>query len=176
MTSMIWEDALKDAGGGWNERTAEYLSRHPWSPTISARASTCWDTRAADLASVRARMLTRKGDNRALVFGASGYIGTNLVPRLASAGWRVRAAARHREVLEAREWNDVEIIAADALQPTSLDAALADVDVAYYLVHSMAAGRDLTPWISRRQQSLPPLPSDKVSDRSSIWAACCPRM
>lgn len=87
-------------------------------------------------------MLTHEGDNRALVFGASGYIGTNLVPRLASAGWRVRAAARHKEVLEAREWNDVEIIAADALQPTSLDAVLADVDVAYYLVHSMAAGRD----------------------------------
>ncbi|MDH3587223.1 MAG: NmrA family NAD(P)-binding protein, partial [Gammaproteobacteria bacterium] len=33
---------------------------------------------------------------RALVFGASGYIGTNLVPRLIEAGWQVRAAARHR--------------------------------------------------------------------------------
>ncbi|MGB5623779.1 MAG: NAD-dependent epimerase/dehydratase family protein, partial [Gammaproteobacteria bacterium] len=30
---------------------------------------------------------------RALVFGASGYIGTNLTPRLQAAGWHVRAAA-----------------------------------------------------------------------------------
>ncbi len=87
-------------------------------------------------------MLDRPGQNRALVFGASGYIGTNLVPCLANAGWQVRAAARHREVLAARNWDGVETMAADALQPQSLDAALADVDVAYYLVHSMAAGRD----------------------------------
>ncbi len=77
----------------------------------------------------------------ALVFGASGYIGTNLTPRLEAAGWRVRAAARHREVLEARGWEGVELVEADALRPESLDAALIGVDVAFYLVHSMAAGR-----------------------------------
>lgn len=85
-------------------------------------------------------MVARDDAKLALVFGASGYIGTNLVPSLARAGWRVRAAARHSEVLVSRGWQDVEIVAADALQPQSLDAALADVDVAYYLVHSMAAG------------------------------------
>ena len=31
---------------------------------------------------------------------------------------------------------------ADALQPESLAPVMADVDVAYYLVHSMAAGAD----------------------------------
>ncbi len=77
-----------------------------------------------------------------LVFGASGYVGTNLVPRLARAGLRVRAAARNRKVLEARGWADVELVEADALKPETLDAALAGVEVAYYLVHSMAAGRD----------------------------------
>jgi len=77
----------------------------------------------------------------ALVFGASGYIGTNLTPRLAAAGWRVRAAARHQEVLEARGWEGIELVEADALRPESLDAALTGVDVAFYLVHSMAAGR-----------------------------------
>ena len=79
---------------------------------------------------------------RALVFGASGYIGTNLVPRLVEAGWQVRAAARHRAVLEARDWQDVELIAADALDPATLPAALQDIDVAFYLVHSMAAGKN----------------------------------
>jgi uncharacterized protein YbjT (DUF2867 family) len=77
----------------------------------------------------------------ALVFGASGYIGTNLTPHLVAAGWRVRAAARHREVLAARGWQGVELVAADALDPTSLGAALESVTVAFYLVHSMAAGK-----------------------------------
>jgi uncharacterized protein YbjT (DUF2867 family) len=82
----------------------------------------------------------------ALVFGASGYIGTHLVPRLVREGWRVRAAARNLKVLQARcddpAWRAVDRVAADALQPESLAAALAGIDVAYYLVHSMAAGRD----------------------------------
>jgi uncharacterized protein YbjT (DUF2867 family) len=77
-----------------------------------------------------------------LVFGASGYIGTHLVPRLLAAGIPVRAAARSPAVLEARDWQGVELVAADALKPRTVEAALRDVDTAYYLVHSMAAGRD----------------------------------
>jgi uncharacterized protein YbjT (DUF2867 family) len=80
--------------------------------------------------------------NRALVFGASGYIGTNLVPRLLESGWQVRAAARHLAVLEARDWQGAELVTADALDPGTLPAALRDIDVAFYLVHSMAAGKD----------------------------------
>lgn len=79
---------------------------------------------------------------RVLVFGASGYVGGWLVPRLLREPVTVRAAARSREVLEARDWPGVEIVEADALAPGTLDAALADVDVAYYLVHSMAAGKN----------------------------------
>lgn len=75
-----------------------------------------------------------------LVFGASGYIGTNLVPFLQQQGRRVRATSRHSEVLEGRGWRDVDIRTADALDPGSLDAVLQDIDTAYYLVHSMAAG------------------------------------
>ena len=86
-------------------------------------------------------MIDKKaGAGLALVFGASGYIGSNLVPFLVARGQRVRAVSRNRAVLEGREWSGVECASADALQPASLDPALADVDVAYYLVHSMAAG------------------------------------
>jgi uncharacterized protein YbjT (DUF2867 family) len=80
---------------------------------------------------------------RVLVFGASGYVGTNLVTALAASGnAEVRAAARNRKVLEAREWQGVDLVEADALKPETLGPALAGVDIAYYLVHSMAAGRD----------------------------------
>jgi uncharacterized protein YbjT (DUF2867 family) len=82
------------------------------------------------------------GHGRVLVFGASGYIGTNLVERLISTPYPLRASARNREVLDGRGWKGPELVEADALKPGSLAAALDDVDVAYYLVHSMAAGRD----------------------------------
>jgi uncharacterized protein YbjT (DUF2867 family) len=77
-----------------------------------------------------------------LVFGASGYIGGHLVPELLRAGRRVRACARNVEVLEGRGWEGAELVGADALDPATLRGALAGVDVAYYLVHSMAAGRE----------------------------------
>jgi uncharacterized protein YbjT (DUF2867 family) len=77
---------------------------------------------------------------RVLVFGASGYVGTWLVPRLIQEPLRVRAAARRADVLRAQEWPDVECVQADALDPDTLTAALQGVDVAWYLVHSMASG------------------------------------
>jgi len=77
-----------------------------------------------------------------VVFGASGYIGSNLVPALVRAGRRVRATARNVEVLEGRGWDEVEFARADALDPQSLAGALSGADVAYYLVHSMAAGSE----------------------------------
>lgn len=76
-----------------------------------------------------------------LVFGASGYIGTNLVEFLLAEGRAVRATSRNIEVLEGRGWEGVDLRVANALEPTSLDGVLKDVDTAYYLVHSMAAGK-----------------------------------
>ncbi len=80
--------------------------------------------------------------SRHLVFGASGYIGGHLVPFLHGEGCEIRATARNIEVLESREWTGVELAEADALRPDTLDEVLQDVDTAYYLVHSMAAGAD----------------------------------
>jgi uncharacterized protein YbjT (DUF2867 family) len=75
-----------------------------------------------------------------LVLGASGYVGSHLVPRLIERGYRVRASARQRDVLASRGW-DCEIVEVDALRPETLTAALDGVEIAYYLVHSMGAGR-----------------------------------
>ena len=77
---------------------------------------------------------------RVVVVGASGYIGTNLVPKLLERGHSVRAAARSREVLAARQWPGVQLAEADVLKPETLAAALEGMDIAYYLVHAMRSG------------------------------------
>jgi uncharacterized protein YbjT (DUF2867 family) len=75
---------------------------------------------------------------RALVTGASGYIGGRLVPELLRAGWTVRAMARTPTRLRDAPWaGDVEVAVADVTDAEALAGALADVDVAYYLVHSI---------------------------------------
>jgi uncharacterized protein YbjT (DUF2867 family) len=80
--------------------------------------------------------------NPFLVFGASGYIGSHLVPFLLERGLPVRAAARNLQVLKARQWQGAELVSADALDPETLEPALQGCDTAFYLVHSMAAGDD----------------------------------
>lgn len=77
-----------------------------------------------------------------LVTGATGYIGGRLIPELLTAGFTVRVMARQPRHLADREWfNQVEIVYGDAALPESLASALSGVDVAYYLIHSMGAGR-----------------------------------
>jgi uncharacterized protein YbjT (DUF2867 family) len=72
-----------------------------------------------------------------LVTGATGYVGSRLIERLASEGRPVRALARDRSRLTARD--GVEPVAADVLTGEGLEAALAGVETTYYLVHSMEA-------------------------------------
>jgi len=78
-----------------------------------------------------------------LVTGATGYIGGRLVPELLRSGRAVRVLVRDRGRLEGRSWQSrVEIVEADVLRPESLGPALAGVDAAYYLIHSMARRGD----------------------------------
>lgn len=77
-----------------------------------------------------------------LVTGASGYVGGRLVPALESRGVRVRCMARVPEYLKRRVGAGTEVVAGDVLDATSLAAALADVETAYYLVHSLGSGAD----------------------------------
>ncbi|MEM6392968.1 MAG: DUF2867 domain-containing protein [Planctomycetota bacterium] len=80
---------------------------------------------------------------RVLVTGATGYIGGRLVPRLLAAGHRVRVLVRDADPITGRGWErDVEVVYGDLLKPETLGRAVAGVDAAYYLVHSMYGGAD----------------------------------
>ena len=77
-----------------------------------------------------------------LVTGATGYVGGRLVPRLLEAGYRVRCMARDPERLKGRFWREqVEVVKGDALDKDSVAAAMADVSVAYYLIHGLQGGK-----------------------------------
>ena len=76
-----------------------------------------------------------------LVTGATGYIGGRLVPRLLAEGYRVRAMTRDAGRLRDVPWvGDVEVVQADALSADDVRRAMAGIDVAYYLVHSIDHG------------------------------------
>lgn len=81
---------------------------------------------------------------RILVAGASGYVGSRLVPRLLQKGYAVRCLARNPEKLKSRAWEGVEIVSGDVLKPETLLPALQGVDTAYYLVHAMGNSGDFS--------------------------------
>lgn len=71
-----------------------------------------------------------------LVTGAAGFIGRRLVAELLRRGHRVRCLVRRHADLP----DGAEQVHGDLLEPATLNAALAGIDTAYYLVHSMGAG------------------------------------
>ncbi len=78
---------------------------------------------------------------RALVLGATGYLGGRLVPRLLAGGYVVRVLARDPARLAAFAWGDeVEVVGGSATDAAVMTEATADVDVVFYLIHSMGQG------------------------------------
>lgn len=78
-----------------------------------------------------------------LVVGASGYVGSQLVPALAQKGYNVTAAVRNPAVLAKRSWSrrdNIKIVTLDLTVNTDLSLILQDIDVVFYLVHSMNNG------------------------------------
>ena len=68
-----------------------------------------------------------------LVTGATGFVGRRLVPVLVERGLEVRSMTRRPEEYDGQG----TAVGGDVHDPDSLDAALAGVDVAVYLVHSL---------------------------------------
>ena len=80
---------------------------------------------------------------RCLVTGATGYIGGRLVPELLDAKHTVRVMVRDRRRTAGHGWaSNVEVAQADASVPAAVAEAVRDVDVVYYLLHSIGSGGD----------------------------------
>lgn len=75
---------------------------------------------------------------RVLVTGATGYVGSRLIPELLASGRTVLAATRDEKTLEKYPWgDDVEARVFDVEDDASVRAAVRGVDAVIYLVHSM---------------------------------------
>ena len=75
--------------------------------------------------------------------GATGYVGAHVVVRLLDEGWRVRVLTRDATGLADQPWaDDVEVVEGDAQDPAALARAAADVDTAWFLIHSMSGTYD----------------------------------
>ncbi|MBG6237494.1 uncharacterized protein YbjT (DUF2867 family) [Mycetocola sp. CAN_C7] len=80
---------------------------------------------------------------RILVTGSTGYVGGRLVPRLLDAGHQVRVVVRSPQKLRDVPWaGQVEIVEGSLQDTDAMAAACADIDVLYYLVHSMTGRGD----------------------------------
>lgn len=80
---------------------------------------------------------------RVAVAGATGYVGTRVVPRLLAAGWAVRCLVRSPAKLAGRPWASdpaVDIVEVDLEHDARLTASLEGCDALLYLVHSMLGG------------------------------------
>ncbi len=76
-----------------------------------------------------------------LLTGANGYIGMRILPKLLEEGHEVVCAVRNKERLSVSKHTkeQVEIIELDFLNDATSAAIPQDIDVAYYLIHSMTA-------------------------------------
>jgi uncharacterized protein YbjT (DUF2867 family) len=79
---------------------------------------------------------------RVLVTGATGYIGGRLVPQLLDAGHDVSVFVRSAWKLRDVPWRSrVRVFVGNLADPIAARRAMAGIDVAFHLVHSMSSGR-----------------------------------
>ncbi len=76
---------------------------------------------------------------KVLLTGSTGYIGRRLKEKLLEKDdIQLRLFARNEKSFSSKTINNVEIVVGDTFDKDSLRKALKDVDVAYYLIHSLS--------------------------------------
>ncbi|CAN5886869.1 SDR family oxidoreductase [soil metagenome] len=75
-----------------------------------------------------------------LLTGATGYIAQRLLPELLAADHYVYCCVRDKGRFDLKKFDnaDIAVIEVDLLQPATLQNIPGDIDIAYYLVHSMS--------------------------------------
>ncbi|MFA5010881.1 MAG: SDR family oxidoreductase [Ignavibacteria bacterium] len=80
-----------------------------------------------------------------LLTGATGYIGQRLLPVLLNEGHEVYCCVRDKLRFNAGKYvsnsNNLHVVEANFLKPETLNAIPADIDAAYYLIHSMSVSQ-----------------------------------
>jgi uncharacterized protein YbjT (DUF2867 family) len=81
---------------------------------------------------------------RALIAGATGFVGSRLAPALVEDGSEVRCLVRDVGAGPARSLESAgcELLREDLSRPRDLRGSMQDVEVAYYLVHLIGTGED----------------------------------
>lgn len=78
---------------------------------------------------------------RILLTGANGYIGMRLLPQLLEMGHEIICAVRNKNRFTSNKKirEQAEIVELDFLQDTETPPVIENIDVAYYLIHSMSS-------------------------------------
>jgi uncharacterized protein YbjT (DUF2867 family) len=81
-----------------------------------------------------------------LLTGATGYIGKRLLPVLLEQGHEVTCMVRDAGRLDIKSYKatQLKVMEADLMDPQTLKKLPADIDAAYYLVHSMSNSGDFS--------------------------------
>lgn len=79
-----------------------------------------------------------------LLTGSTGYIGRRLLPELVNSGHQVVCPVRDKRRFDFEDFDEqflkfVEVIEVDFLEEKSLEKLPADIDAAYYLIHSLTS-------------------------------------
>jgi len=79
-----------------------------------------------------------------LLTGTTGYIGQRLIPALLAEGHEIICCVRDKNRFDAKKYptDKLQVIEVNFLNVTSLWTIPDDIDVAYYLIHSMAAAKE----------------------------------
>ena len=79
-----------------------------------------------------------------LLTGATGYIGKRLLPVLVANGYTVTCCVRDKSRFSYSQAiaQNINVVEVDFLKPETLANIPTDIDIAFYLIHSMASPGD----------------------------------